>query len=243
MKVLSRTTSIFLVSILLQISVQRFSAQNTAAATVPGTWQDTPRNPATEIDPVSPELRRRRDAYFSQLLSQMVSPSGNLPGCPQGSSLGSTPEFRRVKGDAWIIGTFESFNVFPTIKVKGATYTEIYVDINEVIAQSSSPTLSTGQVIDTGVAGGAVTRHGKPPLFFLHCPSKYSPQPGHKYLMQVFYNPETQSYGAAWGWDLTDGTVRPNSEFNAWLEANGKSQIDGTFASDIGQRMREILID
>jgi hypothetical protein len=243
MTVLSGTGSIFFVIISLQISGQCFSARKKVSAAVPETWQDTPRNPAIENDPASPEIRRLRDAYFSQLLSPMISPPGAETGCLQGSWLASTPEFARTTRGAWIIGTFKDFNVFPTIEVKGATYTEIYVDVNDVIAQSPGLTLSIGNVIDTGVAGGAVDRPGKPPLFFLHCPSKYSPQPGHKYLIQVFYNPETQSYAASWRWDLTDGTVQPNSQMDAWRAANGKSQIDGTSASDIGQRMRQILVN
>lgn len=242
MKLLSRTTSIFLVIVLSQISVQSFSAQNMVSTAAPDAWRDTPRNPATEIDPVPPEVRQKRDLYMSQLLAQLVSPPGYSGGCLIGSWLvGSTSEFGRIKGDAWIIGTFADFNVFPTIALQGATYTEIYVRVDHVIAQPSGTTLSAEQVIDTVVAGGAVERPGKPPLFFMHCPNKYSPQPGHKYLMQIFYNPETLSYSADWRWDLTDGTVRPNSEPDAWRAANGKSAIDGTSASDVGQRVRQIF--
>ena len=216
---------------------QPLTAQNAA-----NSWRFVGVDLEKQADTVDLETRQARTAFWAKTLANFAEVPGRNHGEITGHAyLLSVPEFYKAQGELWVTGTFMNYKVFPIPSIHLA-YTEIQFLVQSVISANPPSGLAPGKVITLGLPGGTLLEGGTPTSHFIS-PEQYSLKPGHSYLLQIFFNPTSDFYsgGSGTSWDITSGTVVPNNPGEVEREKLGTSQIDGTPADEIVQRMKGIL--
>lgn len=221
-------------------STQTSSTHNLEAdfADAANKWQFTAIDPKSQLDTVSPDVRQLRDAFWKRPLESLRGASG-----VHGASLpGMSPEFPVQSGDVWVIATFEGFHVFEINHDSELIYTEMNFRIEYVFRQPATLSFSAGSVVDAGLAGGRIkTTAGDVVSPGWLRPLKYSPQLGHKYLIQFLYEPQAEVFLGAKRWDISSGKVEVEGPEETARAAQGKSAIAGKSVTDLVNYFQSIL--
>ena len=206
-------------------------------------WQLEPADLGSQIDTVNPTLREERDAFWRKPLTEYRDMAkGNFTVFP-GAYLGNAPEFSSVKGATWVIATFESFHVYAVDHDYELLYTEINFRVENVLKLPEGLSLSDGALVDAGIPGGRVKTPKGEILTSRVEPQKYALQPGHRYLVQLLYEPKGEFFVANQSWDLTSGKVEPYTGIALERLANKNSAIVGMSVPELIKYLPEVLPD
>jgi len=149
---------------------------------------------------------------------------GTEEGVSPRPSAGS-PEIPTFDGRVLVIG-----RVVAHRSILSASERSIYSETDvtaEMVFESGPTSLIAGSTISILVAGGTVRLPNGQVISFLTQPRAFSIQTGRVYLMALRWYPKGDFYALRESWDLTSGTVQPNSRLGVWRKENGGSRIIG----------------
>lgn len=143
--------------------------------------------------------------------------------------------------DVWVTGKFDGYHTYLSASER-SVYTELNLTVQHVFGKPIIPGLKPDAAVVIGIPGGTIVApwSGSAFSYFLH-PHAHDFQPDHIYLIALQYVTSGNFYtsGPLLGeahnrWDLTDGTVRPDS-FLREHSAKHKPEIIGLKAPDVIQ--------
>jgi hypothetical protein len=214
-------------------------------------WQLSAAKLESQIDTVNPILREQRDAFWKVPLAtyrdekKAAEASGGAMFTSPGSWFYSPgdPEFSAVKGATWVIATFESFHVYASDRDYELLYTEMNFRVEQIFKQPEGLSLSGGALVDAAIPGGRIeSPNGK--VFTSRIePEQRGLQPGHKYLLQLLYEPQGAFFLANACWDVSSGKVESDSPVEAYRIAHGRFSIVGMSLSDLINYLPKALPD
>jgi hypothetical protein len=208
----------------------------------PNKWQLEAADLRSQVDTVNPTLREDRDAFWRKPLTDYRDMAkGNFS--VSGSYLGNAPEFSSVKGATWVIATFESFHVYAVDHDYELLYTEMNFRVENVLKLPEGLSLSDGALADTGIPGGRVKTPKGDIVTSRVEPKEYEFQPGHRYLLQLLYEPKGEFFVANQNWDLTSGKVEPYTGIALERLANKNSAIVGMTVPELIKYLPSVLPD
>jgi hypothetical protein len=214
-------------------------------------WQLAAAKLESQIDTVNPTLREQRDAFWKVPLGTYRDEKKAAEAAGGGFFLShgswtyspSDPEFSAVKGATWVIATFENFHVYAIGQDYELLYTEMNFRLEQIFKQPDGLSLSNGALVDAAIPGGRIeSPNGK--IFTSRIePQQHGLQPGHKYLLQLLYEPQGVFFLANACWDLSSGKVESDSPVEAYRIAHGRFSIVGMSLSDLINYLPKALPD
>lgn len=120
-------------------------------------------------------------------------------------------------------------------------YTEVTVHVHEVFDDQSGSGAFANKDITILVGGGTVTLASGRILSYDTEPIRFSLQPAHKYLLVLSYHREGDFYAAMDDWDISDGTVRPNTAPGEYRAEHGLSSLSGLTVEQLGPALGKLL--
>ena len=207
-------------------------------------WQLDPVDLGSQVDTVNPTLREERDAFWRKPLNDYRDAAKSAASVfTVGDYLGNQPEFSAVKGATWVIATFETFHVYAVDHDYELLYTEMNFRVENVLKLPEGLSLSDSALVDAGLSGGRVrTPKGEIATSRVE-PKKYEFQPGHRYLLQLLYEPRGEFFVANQRWDLTSGRVEPYTRIALERLANKNSAIVGLTVPELIKYLPSVLPD
>jgi len=202
----------------------------------PNRWQLKAINLQSQVDTVSQATRDQRNAYWRVPLESAYNASKGAAGTITvgGGFLRDAPELPNVKGAIWILATFQTFHVFAIDPDFHLIYTEMNFQVDQVISQPDDLNLSAGATVDLGTPGGRVRTPDGTFIASSIAPSDHDFQLGHKYLLLLTYE---EQLGGEFilhkRWDITSGTVQPDTPDEIARANRGDSAIKGMTEHDL----------
>jgi len=120
-------------------------------------------------------------------------------------------------------------------------YTEVTVHVDEVFDDQSGSRDHADKDITILVVGGTVTLASGRILSYDTEPIRFSLQPAHKYLLVLSYHREGDFYSVMDDWDVSDGTVRPNTVPGEYRAERGLSSLSGLTVQQLGPALGKLL--
>jgi len=212
-------------------------------------WQLAAANLESQVDTVNPTLREQRDAFWKVPLGtyrdakKAAEAAGGAMFTSPGAYLADGPEFSAVKGAAWVIATFENFHVYAIGQDYELIYTEMNFRVEQIFKEPEGLSLSSGALVDAAIPGGRIeSPNGK--IFTSRIePQQRGLQPGHKYLLQLLYEPQGGFFMANASWDISSGKVESDSPVEAYRIAHGRFSIVGMSVPDLINYLPKALPD
>jgi hypothetical protein len=195
-------------------------------------WRVNPIDEQSQVDPVSPQLRAAREKWMREGFEMLRNMIGDLALETSGPTFGDEingSDVEQIPNSVWVVAKFESYHVFeyqltPTVQ---RIYTEISYRTLQVIKRPDSSSLTAGSVFDECIGGGALREADGSIKQTIGSPAKYFQRPGETYLLQLTYDPVAQYYSTNRRWDVTSGTVVPDTDIQVAYAAERKSPISG----------------
>src|ERR1700722_12249609 len=206
-------------------------------------WQLDAADLASQVDTVNATLREERDAFWRKPLEEYREMAKGNFGVGGAGYLANQPEFSAVKGATWVIATFESFRAYAVDHDYELLYTEINFRVENVLKLPEGLSLSDGALVDAGIPGGRVKTPKGEIVTSRVEPKKYEFQPGHRYLLQLLYEPKGDFFIANQRWDLTSGKVEPYTGIALERLANKNSAIVGMTVPELIKYLPSVLPD
>lgn len=212
---------------------------NTAA----NRWRLTAIDPRSQIDTVSPQIRAQRNSFWNGPLQTAYDASVHSAASFSGGQvfLKSDPEIPNIPNSVWVIATFQGFHVFAIDTAQHLVYTEINLQVENVISKPEGLSLSAGSSIDIGISGGRIKSPSGNVVNSGLQPRQYDFQLGHKYLLQLLYEPQGRFFLPQKRWDLTSGVVKPDQAQELDRVARGDAVIDGMTEQDVKNYLTSVL--
>jgi hypothetical protein len=203
--------------VLILASVQA-DAQNPQTSGPPpaNLWMTYPVSWVPASDTVAVSIRQQRDQFFDDLIGLGVplTPSNAKS---RAFSVGvlspNQQEIPQLPNRTVVIGTFQSYQSVLS-KSGRAIYTEVTLSVGNVF-QDAAGDLGSSATLTLILNGGTVTTQSGVVLSFLTNPSQFSIKPGRTYLLALSFYSNGGFYRLGKSWDLTGGTVQPNSPVSA----------------------------
>ncbi|MGB8543658.1 MAG: hypothetical protein WCD49_18665 [Candidatus Acidiferrales bacterium] len=207
-------------------------------------WQLEAADLRSQVDTVNPTLREERDAFWRKPLTEYRDMArGAASVTTIGDFIGNQPEFSSVKGATWVIATFESFHVYAVDHDYELLYTEVNFRVENVLKLPEGLSLADGVLVDAGIPGGRVKTSKGEIVTSRVEPQRYALQPGHRYLLQLLYEPKGEFFVANQRWDLTSGKVEPYTDAQLERLANKNSAIVGMSVPELIKYLPSVLPD
>ncbi len=212
-------------------------------------WQLTAVKLESQVDTVNPTLREQRDAFWKVPLGtyrdekKAAEAAGGAMSTSPGAYLADGPEFSAVKGATWVIATFENFHVYAVGQDYELIYTEMNFRAEQIFKEPEGLSLSSAALVDAAIPGGRIeSPNGK--IFTSRIePQQHGLQPGHKYLLQLLYEPQGGFFMANASWDISSGKVESDSPVEAYRIAHGRTSIVGMSVPDLVNYLPKALPD
>jgi hypothetical protein len=205
-------------------------------------WKQIPTNYLAHQEGVSPEVRLARDAYWdmSNPSKEPITPE-TLAGASGDVTLGSlsAPEIAVVPNRAVVTGTFSgSRSIFTATRY--AIYTEVTFRIGRVF-ESVDNSLAANSAITVTVPGGAVTTQDRKTIHHLTQACDMFIQPSRTYLLVLSYHSLGTFYTLRDNWDITTGTIRPNTQLGKLRVEKGLSTLNGLSVEQLDSTLPALL--
>ena len=221
-----------------------FSAQNR--------WRLTPVDIVAQHDTVTPELRAKRNDSLESTLEFVAKlytpqPPKGVPasqvgvGQEGGSYLADTPELSEITNSLWCTAKFVSFHVFAIDPGYRMIYTEMNFQVNQVVRQPQSASLTSSSALDAEVTGGRIKKPDGSVVTFLVSPERHWFQPGHTYLIHGSYKLDTQYISIHQAWDVSTGVLAPVTHLERYRATKGTSKLNGLSSSQALQYLNSVL--
>ena len=190
-------------------------------------WQFSPVILEQQKDVAPSNIRARRTEYFATLLAPILNVQDDSTGSARfpGSHISASSDVPAESSPIWLVATFVSYAVFP-VGTHGA-YTEMYLNVQQVIVNRSVAQISPGNQIVVAFAGGTFTEADKHIRRFLVSPERYSMKPGGSYLLDLQYSRAENYFSLGKHWSIVNGVLVPDTEEDVALASTGKSSLAG----------------
>ena len=209
----------------------------------PNAWMLTPTPYLDWEKDISLAMRAARDKYLDQGAAGQKYPLTSPHADPLGPGIGcGTPrsDIPVAKGRVALIGTFTQHRAVLS-KSEFSLYTEVTVHVDEVFEDRTGSGAFPGKDIILIFTGGTVTLKSGRVLSYNTEPIEYSLQPGHRYLLFLTYEREGDFYIVSNDWDVTDGTVRPNTRPGQYRASHGLSSLSGLTVQQLVPALSKLL--
>jgi hypothetical protein len=190
-------------------------------------WQLKAVDLQSQVDTVSQATRDQRNAHWRVPLESAYNASKGAAGTVtvgNGFILDAL-ELPNVKGAIWVLATFKTFHVFAIDPDFHLIYTEMNFQVDKVISQPDDSNLSIGSAVDLGTPGGRVKT---PDGTFVA--SRIDP-------IDYFFRTYEEQLGGEFvthrWWDITSGTVQPDTPEQIARAKRGDSAIIGMTVHDL----------
>jgi hypothetical protein len=120
-------------------------------------------------------------------------------------------------------------------------YTEVTVHVDEVFEDRGASGAVHGGDVTIVISGGTVTLASGRTLTYGTEPVQFSLQPDHKYLLVLSYYREGNYFVDMDDWDISDGTVRPNTAPGEYRAKHGLSSLSGLSVEQLGPALGKLL--
>ena len=169
-------------------------------------------------DDVADANRRARDAYWDNVIGSRVplsEPGARLRDLPAADMLFQFPVEIPNPFDGYVllIGRVGGYKTLLS-STERSVYTELEFRVETILGGPDIPLLRKDQVISIGRAGGTIIAPWGRLESYVRTPEKYDFSPGRTYFIAAGYHANGDFYtmhGIQRRWDLTDGTVVPDS--------------------------------
>ncbi len=188
-------------------------------------------------------VRAGRDRYSDQgAVGQrypLTSPLSDAPGPGHGDGIPRSdimPALNRVI----LTGTFTKHRSVLSAS-EFSLYSDVTVQVDEVFEDQSASGAHSDRDITILVGGGTVTLASGRVLSHNTEPVRFSLQPDHKYLLVLSYYEKGDFYLVQNDWDISDGTVRPNTVPGEYRASHGLSSLSGLTVQQLGPALDKLL--
>jgi len=120
-------------------------------------------------------------------------------------------------------------------------YTEVTVRVDEVFEDRGASSAVHGGDVTIVISGGTVTLASGRTLTYGTEPVQFSLQPDHKYLLVLSYCREGNYFVVMDDWDISGGTVRPNTAPGEYRAKHGLSSLSGLTLEQLGPALGKLL--
>lgn len=234
-----RTLAIAVMTVVCALATTASSqaAPDNQSKPAPNAWMLTPTPYLAWNKGVSPSLRAERDEAFDSLTSRDVpitSPSSVSPAIGGADFTTQGPEIPDLPNRAIATATFTKHRSVLSAS-EFSMYTEVTLRVDEVFEdRTGSGGLVKGREITLLLPGGTVMLRSGQELTADIPPDEPQLVPGHRYLLVMSYEPKGDFYDGTADWDISDGVVRPITDFTRALAKEGRSALSGVSAQQIG---------
>ncbi len=147
-------------------------------------WRLNIVDPKTQVDSVAPDIREARNAYGQPGLQaeRDFEKTGNIQ-----TYSGPAPAYAELvsQRDIWVVAKFVHSLVIPIDPDYKLLYTEMSFQIDQVVRQPSTSSLSNGMSFVVDDEGGRIKKPNGDIESWHIGPTKYYPQPEHTYLRKL----------------------------------------------------------
>src|SRR5205085_5026219 len=197
-------------------------------------WMLVPVDLHNQHDDVADANRRARDAYWDNVIGSRVplsEPGARLRDLPAADMLFQFPVEipNPFDGYVLVIGRVGGYKTLLS-STERSVYTELEFRVETILGGPDIPLLRKDQVISIGRAGGTIIAPWGRLESYVRTPEKYDFSPGRTYFIAAGYHANGDFYtmhGIQRRWDLTDGTVVPDSPIEVARAQRGLAQLAG----------------
>lgn len=170
----------------------------------------------------------------------LTSPLSDAPGPGIGDGGFKGPEIPLARNRVVLTGMFTKRRSVLSAS-EFSLYSEVTVHVDEVFDDQSGSGAHPGKDITILISGGTVTLASGRILSYNAGPIHYSLQPGRKYLLILSYHREGDFYVNRDDWDISDGTVRPDTVPDEYRAKHGLSSLNGLAVQQLGPTLAKLL--
>ena len=207
-------------------------------------WMLTPTPDLAWNQDIPASVRAQRDSYWGSLSFRRVpltAPSGVGRGVDRATFSADDPEIPDRPNRAVLTATFTKHRSVLSAS-EYSLYTEVTLHIEEVFEDRTGSGRPVAQKdITLLLPGGTVALRSGEILSDDIVASDMFFEPEHKYLLVMSYHQEGDFYTFADDWDISDGTVRPNTERAPYLATSGRSSLSGITVQQLGPALERPL--
>lgn len=120
-------------------------------------------------------------------------------------------------------------------------YSEVTVHVDQVFEDQGASSAGPGGDVTIMLSGGTVTLASGRSLSYDTEPAQFCLQPDHKYLLVLSYHREGDFFLDRDDWDISDGTVRPNTGAGEYRAKHGLSSLNGLTVQQLGPALDKLL--
>jgi hypothetical protein len=194
---------------------------------------------------ISPSVRAQRDHYWDKVSMSdrpVTAPGAGSISSEGGDDLTVDPyDIPNVPNRVVLMATFREHSSVLSAS-EYSLYSEVILLVDQVFEDSSGSghPFANGRITAIVYGGTVFLRSGE--RFSVHVePKELFLQPGHKYLLVLSYHSEGDFYGYGDSWDISDGTVRPNTTRTQFLAESQHSELSGVSATQISAVLNKEL--
>ena len=192
---------------------------------------------------ISPKIRAARDQYADQgavgQVYPLTSPHSDAPGPGIGDGIPRS-DIRPIRNRVVLTARFTKHRSVLSAS-EFSIYSEVTLSVDEVFEdQSGSGAVAHKQITVLG-SGGTVTLRSGRVLSYDTEPVQYCLQPGRNYLLVLSYHSAGDFYLVKDDWDITDGTLRPNTRPAEYRAQHGLSALSGFTVEQLGPALDKLL--
>ena len=210
-------------------AIAQGSSSSSQQSVSSGDWRQIPKPLLPEsTDPQGRAILNQRGQYFDTSAEPgLLEPTP--PGIARGGSVsvGLRDEIPFLDDGAIVVGSFNDYQPFLS-PVQKKIYTKLELSIEQVI-DSGPAHVSQGEKVDLLLSGGTirlsdgrVISHG-----LRYEATKYSLQPGHRYVLFLQYHADGDFFTEVKSWDITTGVAMPNAPDDQQRMKKGQSAFAG----------------
>jgi len=219
------------------------TASPLASKSAPNAWMLTP-TPYLEWNKDVPHaIRVERDRYADQgAVGQrypLTSPLSDAPGPGIGCGMFKT-EIPPARNRVILTGTFTRHQSVLSAS-EFSLYSEVTIHVDGVYEDRGVSGAFPDKDITVIIGGGTVTLASGRVLTHDTQPIRFSLQPDHKYLLVLEYYRAGEFYLVMDDWDISDGTVRPNTRPGEYRAQHGLSALSGLTVEQLGPALAKLL--
>jgi hypothetical protein len=210
-------------------------------------WMLTPTPYPEWNKDISPSLRAARDRYADKVQGAdfrkypLTSPHSDALGPGIGDGIPKS-DVRQFPNRVILAATFSGHRSVLSAS-EFSLYSEVSMHVADVFEDQGGSGVFTNEDITILISGGTVTLASGRVLSYDTQPVRFSLQPGHKYLLFLSYYGAGDFYLVMDDWDISDGTVRPNTRPGEYRAQHGLSNLSGVSAAQLGPALDKLLKD
>jgi len=232
-----------IVALAFGVAASAQTTTDTTSVPAPNAWMLTPTPYLDWNKDIPPSVRAGRDRYLDQgAVGQrypLTSPLSDAPGPGIGCGIPRS-EIGAALNRVILTGTFTNHRSVLSAS-EFSLYSEVTVQVEEVFEDQSGSGVHADKDITILVGGGTVTLASGRVLSYDTQPVQFSLQPNRKYLLALSYYRDGDFYLVENDWDISDGTVRPNTRSGEYRASHGLSSLSGLTVQQLGPAVDKLL--